>query len=110
MVETTRNEGDDLNIVTSIVSAFGLFLLFRSARLITTINKMSITKTSVIRSMKGRSGKEPPVHDGRNLNTTESGIVRIAETSAAVDVVLFQKNPRRKIESTPGEINPTYSC
>src|SRR4026208_127733 len=104
IVETTRNEGDVRNIFTSIASAFGLCLLFRSARLITTIRSISIKKTRVIRSINGRSGNKPLVHDGRNLRTIESGIVRMADVSAAMDVVRFQKNPRRKIENTPGEI------
>ena len=71
---------------------------------------MSITKTRVIRSIKGKSGNTPFVHAGRNLSTVESGMVRMAEVSAAVDVVRFQKNPKRKIDSTPGDIKPTYSC
>ena len=59
--------------------------------------------------MKGKSGKAPLVQTGRNFRTVESGIVRMAEVRAAADVVLFQKNPKRNIESTPGEMNPTYS-
>ncbi len=49
------------------------------------------------------------VQTGKNFSKVERGIVRIAEVSAALDVVRFQKNPNRKIDSTPGEINPTYS-
>ncbi len=59
--------------------------------------------------MKGKSGNAPLVQTGKNFSTVESGIVRIAEVSAAVEVVRFQKNPKRKIDNTPGEINPTYS-
>src|SRR6478672_3619463 len=109
IVEPTRNEGNVRNIFASIVSAFGLFLLLRSARLITIINNISIRKTRVIRSIKGKSGNAPLVHDGRNLSTVERGMVRMADISAAVDVALFQKNPNRKIDSTPGDIKPTYS-
>ncbi len=109
IVEPTTKPGEQRNIFESMVSALGLFLLLRSARLITIISNMSIMKTSVIRSIKGKSGNAPFVHTGRNFSAVESGIVRIAEVSAAVEVVLFQKKPNRKIDNTPGEINPTYS-
>ncbi len=109
IVEPTIKPGEQRNIFESMVSALGLFLLLRSARLITIINNMSIMKTSVIRSIKGRFGNKPFVQAGRNFSTVESGIVRMAEVRAAVEVVRFQKKPKRKIDNTPGEINPTYS-
>ena len=109
IVEPTIKPGEQRNIFESMVSAFGLFLLLRSARLITITNNMSIMKTSVIRSIKGKSGNAPFVQIGINFSTVESGIVRIAEVSAAVEVVRFQKKPKRKIDNTPGEINQTYS-
>jgi hypothetical protein len=94
----------------SISTTLGLVLLLLSARLITTINTIRIINTKVMRSIKGRSGNAPLVQPGRNLKSVERGIVRIADVSAAVDVARFQKNPNRKIDKTPGEINPTYSC
>ncbi len=36
-------------------------------------------------------------------------MVNKAPAIAAAAVVRFQKNPMRKIASTPGEIKPTYS-
>ncbi|MBC7904287.1 MAG: hypothetical protein H7Y27_12735 [Gemmatimonadaceae bacterium] len=48
----------------------------------------------VILSMKGKSGKYPFVHPGKNFRTVERGIVRMAEVSAAVEVVRFQKKPK----------------
>ncbi len=49
-----------------------------------------------MRSIKGKSGNAPFVHSGRNLSTAESGMVRMAEVSAAADVVLFQKKPKQE--------------
>ena len=109
IAEPTIKPEDVLNIDLSITSALCSSLRLLSARLITTINNIKIMKTSVIRSINGRSGKKPFDHPGRNLKTVESGMVRIAEVRAAFDVVRFQKNPKRKMESTPGEIKPTYS-
>src|SRR5215213_11132587 len=103
------NAGELLNIVGSIAITRGLSLLLRSARLITIISKTRIINTSVIRSMKGKSGNQPFDHIGRNFKKVESGMVRMADVSAAADVVRFHRNPNRKIESTPGEIKPTYS-
>ncbi len=45
----------------------------------------------VILSIKGKSGKAPFVHPGRNFKTVERGMVIMAEASAAADVVLFRK-------------------
>jgi hypothetical protein len=74
-----------------------------------TINNTKKTKTIVIRSINGKSGNTPLVHTGKNFNKVESGIVSIAAARAAAEVVRFQKNPKRNIDSTPGEIKPTYS-
>ena len=109
IVEPTTKPGEHRNIFVSIITVRALFLLLRSAMLITIINKTRRRKTKVIRSINGMSGKTPFVQTGKNLNTVESGIVRMAEVSAAADVVRFQKKPKRKIDRTPGEINPTYS-
>jgi hypothetical protein len=110
ITDPTIKPGEQRNMLLSMTTIFGLSLLFLSARLIATISNIRIIKTSVIRSIKGRSGKKPFVHPGKNFRTVERGIVRIAEVSAAVAVVRFQKNPNRKIDNTPGEIKPTYSC
>ena len=110
MAEPTIKPGEHRNIFVSIITTPGLFLLLLSARFITTINSIRKIKTMVIRSIKGKSGNAPFVQPGRNFNTVESGMVKMAEVSAAAEVVRFQKNPNRKMESTPGEIKPTYSC
>src|SRR4051812_22577645 len=103
------NPGEQRNIFVSIVTTRTLSLLRRSEKLMMIINTTRIRNTSVIRSIKGRSGNAPFDHPGRNLKMVESGIVNIADVSAAAEVVRFQKKPRRKIERTPGEIKPTYS-
>ena len=110
IADPTKNPGEQRNIDVSMTSALWLSLPLRSARLITIINTIRIINTRVIRSIKGKSGKTPFVHTGKNFKTVDNGMVRMAEVSAATDVVLFQKNPNRKIDSTPGEIKPTYSC
>ena len=110
IAEPTIKPGEQRNIFVSINTTCVLFLLFLSARLITTINSIRKIKTMVMRSIKGKSGNAPFVHPGRNFNTVESGMVRMAEVSAAAEVVRFQKKPNRKIDNTPGEIKPTYSC
>src|SRR5687767_1789330 len=104
------NPGEQRNILVSIIISLEGSSFLGLTRLITITNSTRKINTMVIRSIKGKSGKAPLVHDGKNLSTVESGIVKIAEVSAAVAVVLFQKNPRRKMERTPGDINPTYSC
>lgn len=108
-VDPIINAGEQRNIVLSISTTLTLALLLGSARLIITISTIRIMKTSPILFIKGISGKAPLVQPGRNFNTVERGIVRIAEVSAAADVARFQKNPNRKIDNTPGEIKPTYS-
>ena len=108
--DATKKPGEQRNIVLSIITVLGLSLLVLSARLITTINSIRKTNTMVIRSIKGKSGKAPFVQPGRNFNKVESGMVSIAEVSAAAAVVRFQKKPKRKMDNTPGEIKPTYSC
>lgn len=109
-VEPIINAGEQRNIDLSISTTCSLFLLLGSARLITTISAIRIINTNPILFMKGISGKAPLVHTGRNFKTVESGMVSIAEVSAAADVARFQKKPKRKIDNTPGEIKPTYSC
>ncbi len=108
-VEPIMKAGEHLNMLLSISITCALSLLLRSARLITIISAIRIIKTRPILFMKGISGNAPLVHPGRNFNTVESGIVSIADVSAAVDVARFQKKPKRKMDKTPGEINPTYS-
>ena len=82
ITEPTIKPGEQRNIVLSISTIFGLFLLFLSARLITTINSIRKTKTMVIRSIKGKSGKAPLIHPGRNFKTVERGMVIMAEVSS----------------------------
>ena len=110
MTEPIIKAGDERNILLSIKIILGLFLLLRSIRLITIINNIRKIKTIVILSIKGKSGNAPFVHVGRNFKMVETGMVRIAEVSAAVAVVRFQKKPNRKMDNTPGDIKPTYSC
>src|ERR1700733_5780513 len=106
-VEPTKKPGEHRNIDVSISIVRALSLLLGSIKLIITISKTRIIKTSVMRSIKGMSGNVPFVHIGRNLKMVERGMVKIADTSAAVDVARFQKKPKRKTDSTPGEIKPT---
>src|SRR5258706_11709431 len=75
----------------------------------TTITRIIKTNVIDMRSRKGKSGNVPFVQEGRNFKSVETGIVSNVPVSAAVEVVRFQKNPIKKIASTPGEINPTYS-
>ncbi len=110
IMDATIKPGEQRNILVSISRALGLFLLLGSARLMTIINNIRIIKTRVILSIKGISGINPFVQPGINFRTVDRGIVNMAETKAAPAVVRFQKNPNRKIDKTPGEINPTYSC
>ena len=109
ITEPIINPGEQRNMRVSISMVLGLFLLFRSKRLMITINTTKNTNTIVIRSIKGKSGKAPFVQPGKNFNKVESGIVSIAAASAAAEVVRFQKKPKRKIDNTPGEMKPTYS-
>lgn len=110
IVDATMNPGEQRNMLASMMVAFAGFCPFLSTRLITTISTIRTTNTKVIRFIKGRSGNAPLVHTGRNFSTVESGIVRIADVRAAFAVAFFQKKPNRKIERTPGEMKPTYSC
>ena len=75
-----------------------------------TISAIRMINTRPILFIKGISGKAPLVQPGRNFKTVDNGMVSIAEVSAAADVARFQKKPKRKIDNTPGEIKPTYSC
>ena len=110
IVDAIAKAGELLNIAASIMTGLDLCVRFTVARLIMIISAMRMIKTRVIRSIKGRSGKEPFVQAGRNLSTVERGMVKIAEVNAAAEVARLQKKPKRKIDRTPGDIKPTYSC
>ena len=60
--------------------------------------------------MNGRSGNHPLDQPGRNFKNVERGIVRIAETRAAVEVVLLQKNPKRNSICCLFKIADTIDC
>lgn len=98
----TAKEPPILKSSKSTFIAFGLSLLFGSARLMMTISATKITKTQPMRSRNGISGV-------RNLKAVESGMVSKAATRAAVELVRFQKKPRMKMATTPGEMKPVYS-
>ncbi|MNI23916.1 hypothetical protein D3C73_775180 [compost metagenome] len=85
-------------------------LLFGSVSVTTIISKMTIQKTHDIRFRKGMLPINPLLIVGRNLKKTDKGMVTMAAASAAREVVLFQKKPKRKMANMPGEIKPTYSC
>ena len=53
------------------------------------------------------SAKERPSEI--TLKTPDKGIVIIAAVSAALALVLFQKNPNKKIANTPGDTKPVNS-
>ncbi len=59
--------------------------------------------TRPIRSINGKAGQS-------NLNTNESGMVRMATQSAASALILFQNNPKQKMTTTPGVTKPVNSC
>ena len=83
--------------------ALGLFLLFGSSKLITTITETKIRNMIPIRSRNGTSGIQA-------LNPKPNGIVIRAATNAALAVARFQKKPNTNMATTPGEIIPVNSC
>lgn len=91
-----------LNNSASISMAFGWSFPLPSTKLMVIIKAAKIKNTYPILSMKGSNGKAI-------LRTTESGILSAAPTNAALEVVFFQKTPKKKIANTPGLINPVYS-
>src|SRR5258707_13331100 len=112
-----------LNIVASISSPFGLFLLRGSARLMTIIRTEQIRNTKPILSRNGISynpdsllseenpvlvRKDRSISRGKLLKRRERGKAMIAVTSAAVAVVGFQKKPKLKIAKMPGDTKPVY--
>ena len=101
--------GETLNIEGSIFASRSPEPFSGLIKLIVTMIAMMTTNVIVILSIKAKSGNEPPDQRGRNFRTVDSGIVSKAPVRAAADVVRFQKNPKRKIASTPGEMKPTYS-
>lgn len=103
------NAGVTLNILLSISSPFGLFLLFGSAKVMITITAIIIRNTHDILFKKGIGSIVPRVNVGRNLKKVDNGIVNKEAVSAAREVVLFQKKPSKKMAKTPGEMKPTYS-
>src|SRR5690606_1894565 len=107
MVDPMANPGVTRNIRASMT--IELSGCRRSARLIKTMTAIMNANVIDMRSRNGKSGNTPPVHAGRNLSMVEIGIVNNVPASAALGVVLLQKNPSRKMASTPGEMNPTYS-
>ena len=108
--EATIKPGVTLNISLLISSPFGLFLLSGSETVIRYIKIRIMQNTQDIRFKNGIGSIAPPLRVGKNLNSTDKGMVSNAAVSAALEVVLFQKNPSRKMAKTPGDINPTYSC
>lgn len=108
ITEPTAKAGDTLNILESMTMVLS-FSCRGLTRLMITITTMISTNVIVILSRKGKSGKPPLVHVGRNFKTVDTGMVNSVPASAARAVVFFQKNPMRKIASTPGEMKPTYS-
>ena len=109
ITEDTANVGVTLNMLRSISSPCGLFLLFGSLSVTTIINRIMTMKTHDMRLRKGMASNQPLVKVGRNLKNIESGIVTSAAASAALDVVFFQKKPNRNMANTPGDMKPTYS-
>ena len=97
-----------LNILRS--TSMPLSFSLGDANDIATINTMQITNTHIIRFKNGIGASKCPEISGRNLKATDSGIVNSPAVKAALEVVLFQKRPRQKMASTPGDIKPTYSC
>ena len=108
-IDATANAGVTLNMLRSISSPCGLFLLFGSVSVNTTINKIMMMKTHDMRFRKGMASIQPLVKIGRNLKSIDSGMVTSAAASAALDVVFFQKKPNRNMANTPGDMKPTYS-
>ena len=108
MTDDTAKPVVTLNILRSTVIV--LVPVLGDATVITTISKVVMTNTHIMRFKKGIGSINPPLNWGKNFNSTDKGMVANAAVNAAVEVAFFQNKPNKKIDSTPGDIKPTYSC
>src|SRR5699024_2656556 len=114
---------DTLNIEASTSNPFGTTPLRFSYLLIINISITQAINTKPTLSIKGISytpstGTEKPIGAKKDRSTIPGKNFKIMDIikpptvakSAALEVVFFQKNPKRNIAKIPGDTKPVYSC